>query len=153
MGASGWNYLVPYQADLAASLDALRRQVFAEKDYVDPESGYGIPSPETVEGLWEEEYGEFMGNCGTHSIIDVWKVDLAEFDSQEFGTVRPLTADEARELFGTDKPTRQDFERLSGKEGGYLIHDAVAEKWTGRAATLWDGDIPSETAFWGFSGD
>jgi hypothetical protein len=50
MGASGWRYVVPYQEDLAAALDALRRQVFADGDFVSPaEEGY--PEPASVEDL------------------------------------------------------------------------------------------------------
>ena len=40
MGASGWKYVVPYQRDLGAALDSLRREVFAAGDYVKP-SSYG----------------------------------------------------------------------------------------------------------------
>jgi hypothetical protein len=34
VGASGWRYVVPYQEDLEDALDALRRQVFADADYL-----------------------------------------------------------------------------------------------------------------------
>jgi hypothetical protein len=64
MGASGWRYLVPYQEDLAAALDALRRQVFADGDYISPaEEGY--PEPASVEDLLLEEYGYFIETNGT----------------------------------------------------------------------------------------
>ncbi|MFJ4014285.1 hypothetical protein [Streptomyces sp. NPDC090026] len=31
MGASGWDYSVPYQEDLVGAFDALRRKVFEER--------------------------------------------------------------------------------------------------------------------------
>jgi hypothetical protein len=37
VGASGWEYAVPYQEDLGAALDKLRRQVFASGDWVKPD--------------------------------------------------------------------------------------------------------------------
>jgi hypothetical protein len=43
MGASAWEYIVLYQPDLGAALDALRRQVFASGEYVKP-SSYGGPN-------------------------------------------------------------------------------------------------------------
>ena len=71
-------YVVPYQQDLSAALDALRRQVFASGDFIKP-SYYGavfdLPEPGSVDDLFEQEqYWEFMGTSGTHSIIDVVNV-------------------------------------------------------------------------------
>ena len=34
MGASGWDYFVPYEADISAALQRLREDVFARGDYV-----------------------------------------------------------------------------------------------------------------------
>ena len=34
MGATGWSYFVPYEADIAAALQRLREEVFARGDYV-----------------------------------------------------------------------------------------------------------------------
>jgi hypothetical protein len=78
MGASAWDYVVRYQADLAAALDALRRRVFDEGSYISPTS-YGLVAPTSVEALCQEEYyWEFMGTYGTHSIIDVAQVVAAD---------------------------------------------------------------------------
>ena len=89
MGASGWEYVVPYQRDLGAALDSLRREVFAAGDYVKP-SSYGdvfdLPDPSSVDDLTEQDrYWEFMGTSGTHSIIDVLSVMTADFDGDDFG--------------------------------------------------------------------
>jgi hypothetical protein len=80
---------------LGAALDAPRRQVFASGEYVKP-SFYGdvfdLPEPSSVDDLTEQEqYWEFMGTSGTHSIIDVLTVVPADFTGEEFGTIRPLS--------------------------------------------------------------
>jgi len=48
MGATGWNYFVSYQADLAAALQRLRENVFADRQYL---SGIGITRPEMEAAL------------------------------------------------------------------------------------------------------
>jgi hypothetical protein len=94
VGASGWEYVVPYQEDLGAALDALRRQAFVSGEYLKP-SFYGdvfdLPEPGSVDDLFEQEqYWEFMGTSVTHSIIDVTRVVPVDFDYEEFGTIVPL---------------------------------------------------------------
>ena len=155
MGASGWEHLVPYQQDLGAALDALRRQVFASGDFIKP-SYYGavfdLPEPSSVDDLFEQEqYWEFMGTSGTHSIIDVVNVVPVGFTGEEFGTIRPLSDAECVELFGVAQPGRADFTPLSNS--GRLHEYVTGGRWTGRAAVLWADSAPAEIAFWGFSGD
>jgi hypothetical protein len=155
MGASGWEYVVPYQQDLGAALDALRHQVFASGEYVKP-SYYGdvfdLPEPGQLEDLMQDErYGEFMGTSGTHSIIDVWSVIPADFDGEDFGTIRPLSDAECAELFGAARPSRADYEPLADS---VQLHDYVTGgRWTGRAAVLWANGAPADIVFWGYSGD
>lgn len=149
MGASGWEYLVPYQADLQAALNDLRRQVFESGDYVSPVT-WGLTAPESVEALAQQEYyWQFMGENGTHSIIDVLTVVPYE-TGQEFGTVYAFTDEEYEDYFGSTRPTRADWDRLRDDP---LLYEYVAERWTGRAMVLWADDAPSEIAFWGYSGD
>lgn len=149
MGASGWEYLTPFRDDIASALDALRRQVFAEGNFISP-TDFELPEPASVDDLLEETYWEFMGTCGTHSIIDVWSIVPAEDHDQRYGTIRPLTDSEYRELFGTMQPSRDDFTRL-GDTG--RLQEYMAGRGTGRAAVLWQDGHPSEIAFWGYSGD
>jgi hypothetical protein len=154
MGASDWEYVVPYQPDLGAALDALRRQVFASGEYVKP-SFYGdvfdLPEPRSVDDLTEQEqYWEFMGTSGTHSIIDVPNVVLAGFTGEEFGTIRLLSDAECAELFGATQPSRADYTPLAGSE---RLHEYVTGgRGTGRAVVLWADGTPAEIAFWGYSG-
>ena len=155
MGASGWEYVVPYQEDLGAALDALRRRVFASGEYLKPSfSGdvFDLPEPGSVDDLFEQEqYWEFMGTSGTHSIIDVASVIPADFAGEEFGTVRPLSDGEYVELFGVAQPGRADYAALASSER--LDEYVTGGRWTGRAAVLFADGAPAEIAFWGYSGD
>jgi hypothetical protein len=152
VGASGWEYVVPYQQDLGAALECLRREVFAAGDFVRPSSVFDLPDPASVDDLTErEEYWEFMGESGTHSIIDVLSVILTGSDGEDYGTIRPLSETEYAGLFGTVRPGRADYEPLAGTE---RLHDYVTGgRWTGRAAVLWGNAAPAEIVFWGYSGD
>lgn len=150
MGASGWEYLVPYQADLQAALDDLRRQVFVSGEYVSPVT-WGLTEPQSVEALAQQEYyWQFMGENGTHSIIDVLTVVPYEMGEQEPGTVCAFTDEEYEDYFSSTRPTRADWDRFRCDS---VFDEYVAERWTGRAMVLWAGDAPSEIAFWGYSGD
>src|SRR5258708_11103252 len=134
MGASGWESLVPYQADLQAALDDLRRQVFRSGEFISPAT-WGLTPPESLEALAKQEYyWEFMGTHGTHSIIDVLGVVPYDMGEQEFATVCAFTDDEYEDYFGTTEPTRADWDRFRQDP---LSGEYVAERWTGRAMVLW----------------
>jgi hypothetical protein len=62
MGASGWSYFVPYEADISAALQRLREDVFARGDYV-----YGS-------GVTEEQEKEAMAHLVPHT--EQWIADL-----------------------------------------------------------------------------
>jgi hypothetical protein len=150
LGASGWEYVVAYQADMAEALDSVRRRVFAEGSFLNP-SEIGLPAPESIDDLVTEPYWEFMGTSGTHSILDVLNVTSADDETQPGATIRPLTAPECQELFGTPRPSRADFGRAS--DSGQLYEYVHGGRGTGRAAVLWAEGTPAEIAFWGYSGD
>jgi len=150
MGASGWDYCVPFQADMAEALRELRAQVFERGEFLwhgewQPERGL---MPATLEQLWQDEGAQ---SSGTHSILDVDRV----IDPYDYGddmmTVRPLTEDEVQNWIGSSRPTRTDFERAN-QNGG--LDDLIAERWNGCCTVLFgeDGE-PTEIAFWGISGD
>jgi hypothetical protein len=149
MGASGWEYLVPYQADLQAALDDLRRQVFESGDYISPVRR-GLPAPESVEDLVEQERYQQFWEEGTHTIIDVLTVVPYDMGEQDYATVCAFTDEEYEDYFGTTRPTHADWERFRDDP---LFEEYVAGRWTGRLMVLWAGDAPSEIAFWGYSGD
>jgi hypothetical protein len=157
VGASGWEYVVPYQKDLNDALAALRRQVFERGDYLKPSyylkygPGFGVPDPASLEDLNQERYWEFMGTSGTHSIIDVVAINPADSDPEEFGTITPLSEAEYAELFGVARPGRAEYTPLANSER--LTEYITGGRWTGRAAVLWKDDMPDEIVFWGYSGD
>ncbi|WP_369030142.1 hypothetical protein [Streptomyces adonidis] len=147
MGASHWDYYVPYQEDLNAALQQLRRAVFEAGDYYwvngadwRPEAERE-PRPRTLEELWEVE---LVHEAGTHSVLDVFVV-LGPDDTPDYNTVELVTAEEALELLGTEKLTRAhvpDFDVFP------------RSRWVGRCAVLHDNEgKPQEIRFWGHSGD
>jgi hypothetical protein len=148
MGASGWEYYVPYQADLDAALDALRATVFAEGAYwwaVPYELGKSAADfpnrPRTEDELWA---ADDVKESGTHSILDVFRVaDPGE--AATYGLVMPVTADEAAPITGGAELTRDHVGALE---------PLTADRGVGRCAVLHDAaGTPTEIYFWGASGD
>ncbi len=147
MGASKWDYIIPYQSDLDAALQTLRQQVFAAGDYWWAHGDLGTSAkeydniPPTIDELLADSE---VQEDGTHSIIDMWHV-LAEDEEPDFGTVQPVSAAEALEYAGTARLTREHIDAL----------DRIPlQRWFGRCAVLHDAQSqPSEIYFWGFSGD
>ncbi|BCB77557.1 hypothetical protein GCM10022251_69060 [Phytohabitans flavus] len=147
MGASVWDYTVPYREDFAAALAELQEKVFADGDYYwargqifTPASDHG-DRPATVDELWEDE---LVQQEGTHSILDMQRV-LPEGAASEFGGVRPVTAAEALSCAGTERLTTAHMP---------LFDDLTGPRWTGRCAVLHDAaGRPESIHFWGYSGD
>jgi hypothetical protein len=92
--------------------------------------------------LWSEPYYEFMGAHGTLSILDV----------PSMNDIRPLTPRETTKAFGTEFPTRADWERVAGAHA-VGVSDYLGDRWTGRCVTLYLDGAPTAVAFWGYSGD
>ena len=148
MGASGWDYYVPYQSDLQAALDELRQRVLDSGDYwwaVPYEFGKSAREfpdrPRTEDELWAEEA---VQESGTHSILDMTRV-VADGEAPDYRTVQPVTEAEAADRLGVAKLSRAHVEALRPLAG---------ERWFGRCAVLHDATgEPSEIYFWGSSGD
>lgn len=148
VGASEWQYFVPYQQDFGQALQELRQQVFAsgefwwygEGDYL-PES-MRVPRPTRLENVFDDEN---VQQSGTHSILDVFRV-LAPGDAWEYGSVAPATAEEIHTATGTTHPDRS--------HAAVLSDTLDRQRWVGRCAVLYgDQGDPSEIVFWGHSGD
>jgi hypothetical protein len=107
MGASGWDYVTAHKGDLASSLAALHAEVFESDNsyFRGVLDRWGLPQPATLDDLWSETYGEFMGTNGTHSILDILTMK----------DINPLSKDELIETFNTDRPTRPDWDREAGQ--------------------------------------
>lgn len=143
MGASFWYSFTPYHQDPRHALREVQQKVLAEKDYYGDEIHEQLEF-ETLEELAEARDTEEFWEMGTHSVLDMYTIGKYEAP----GTVVVLTADEARELLGTDQPTREIFlERHNDLAVGHV------ERWTGRATTLYQNGQPHEVVFWGVSGD
>jgi hypothetical protein len=147
VGASEWNYYVPYQENLGAALDHLRRKVFEAGDYWWVHGPQWGPvgqmegRPQTIEELWEDEH---VHTEGTHSILDIFRV-IRPDEEPDYMTVKPISAAEAMEHLGVEKLTRAHVPKF----------DVFPRwRWYGRCAVLHDDNgQPQEIYFWGHSGD
>lgn len=148
MGASGWDYFVPYQSDLNAALKELRQKTFHEGDYWWAGGGeFGKSAsdfadrPTAMRELFDDER---VQEDGTHSILDMSRV-LADGEEPDYSTVQPVTKAEALRRAGTEVLTRDHVPALQ---------DLAERRWFGRCAILHDAaGQPAEIYFWGFSGD
>lgn len=144
MGASGWDYVEPFEGDPHQSLTRLREQVLTSGDYYWDDDYLG-PRPESLDELDQLREEEEFWEVGTHSILDVDRV-IAPTDEDHDGTVRRLPADEAIAVFGTAEPTREQFIARKDELPQY-------RSWSGMYQLLHRDGVPHEIAFWGFSGD
>ncbi|AZP21813.1 hypothetical protein ACIGMX_01530 [Streptomyces aquilus] len=158
MGASGWDYVTPFKGTVEESLKALHAQVFQE-EYGDDDT-YG-----SIEELWEDE--EFMGEEGTHTILDIDRVvhttaAPSDRDAQDYGTLRPLAPDRVRHHFGTEHPTPAQFRAALTRDYAALgqgpgpagtLLDECRMRWTGLYVVLHTGAEPTHLGIFGFSGD
>ncbi|MCL2780142.1 MAG: hypothetical protein FWD74_01385 [Actinomycetia bacterium] len=153
MGASGWEYRVPFTGSVEATLAATQERVLASGDYLWPWEDYpGDPDaevrrPATLAELAAAKQEEEFWDEGTHSILDIERV-RADGDADDFGTIQPLVPAELREVFGTERPTLADFQR-----GRARLDDLPGEPWTGRAVTIHEHGAPTQAFFFGCSGD
>jgi len=158
MGASGWEYITPFDGSVERALGNLHAQVF-QQEYGDDDTY------ETLEDLYADE--EFMEEEGTHSILDIKRVvhttrPPSERRAKDYGSLRPLAPDRAAHQFGTDRPSPEQFqarldeayERKSGRT--HPTEDLIEEcrmRWTGLYVVLYTGDEPTHLGIFGYSGD
>jgi hypothetical protein len=145
MVASGWSHVVPYCADLNTALRDLQEGLFRDEDYYwydDDER------PTSLTELWRLLSQTDLGAIGTHSILDVDRVGDGD-EKSDFGSIRPLTAAERQRWFGTDTPTRADYDNLHDD----IEFHADPPRWSGRCVVLYRDGKPDAIAFWGSSGD
>ena len=153
MGASGWSYFAPYQADVEKALQQLREKVFQENKYYigdiyydkDRQPRYlenGLPyeKPATIDELLERSSEE-----GTHSILDIEHVSA----TPAFGTASPLSEREILDLFGIEKPDHDTILQKKGSPGLYEL----LEPWEAAYVLVYKNGQPDEIFFFGVSGD
>jgi hypothetical protein len=134
MGAQAWEYFVPYEDDIQAALDRLREREFRAGRY----RHYGDEQPATI-----EEAVELADADGTASILDITTVA----DEPDFCAVAPLSDEALMELFGTDRPTRQQIE-----ENVFDVYENI-ERGQGFYVIAYQDGSPSEVFFGGYSFD
>jgi len=127
MGASGWSYFVPYEADLESALKRLQSEVRKSGKFYKGE-------PED----------------GTHSILDMSNVSVRAVPrgaDPGFGVVAPLSDADLQGLLGTAQPTRAMVKARA--------HDLVSirKRWRGTCVVVYADGEPAEIFFTGFSGD
>jgi hypothetical protein len=173
MGASGWNYFVPYQKDLSKALQDLREAVFVRSEYYQCDPSWkdmtfedflppGMDEEETAEFLEEfqrlqalpeptsiETLIEWNGEEGTHSIIDIH--GIATMPS--FGVAAPLSSEDLMRFFGTNKPTREMIENKKYDLSVFLQNELGRSRWQGTYMIVYKKNEPVEIYFAGYSGD
>jgi hypothetical protein len=158
MGASGWDYIVPYSADLTEVLRSLQERVLRDDDFfwekpddefADPDEPFPGPKPTTLAELAAIKETEEFWDVGTHSILDLDRI-IGPADEDHDGTLRPLPEHEIVSTFGTPQPSRQQWEEAY--QGG-MGEVPFARRWGGLCLALYEGGRPTEIVIWGFSGD
>jgi hypothetical protein len=132
MGGEPYDYIVPYERDIQGALDKLRMRVFRDGAYNGAES-----RPSTPEAALQ-----MAGADGTRSILDIRSIG----EEPAFFTAAPLTPEELRRYFGTEKPTRASL------RNAFDLWDDM-ERGMARYILLYEGDEPREIFFGGYSFD
>jgi len=132
LGAEPYEYTVPYEPDIQAALDKLRRRVFESKKFngaeLDP------PTPEAAFELADAD--------GTRSILDISRIS----DRPDFCCAAPFSPEELERYFGTQKPT----EAIVRKSHDFWED---LERGMARYVILCEDDEPSGIYFAGYSFD
>jgi len=132
MGGVPYDYVVPYQEDVQAALDHLRREVFERGDY------YGAEHrPSSI-----REALEASEDTGTRSILDIERVT----PEPDYCCAAPVGEDDLQRYFGTSTPTAahvQDSEEFWED----------LERGMARYVIVYDGGKPSQIFFAGYSFD
>ncbi|MFD8079614.1 hypothetical protein ACFV3E_44185 [Streptomyces sp. NPDC059718] len=157
MGASGWDYVTGYDGDVAAALAALQARVFRET------YGDGARYKDLGE-LYEDD--EFMGEEGTHTILDIHTVVATDDPpvpsrAGDYGTLRPLALSRVVHHFGTERPTVEQYSALVAAANEFTSHEEyerslLAEcrmRWTGCYVVLHSDGGPTHLGIFGYSGD
>ncbi len=172
VGATQWSYRTPFLPDIGAALQRLRWQVYRQGDYhrQEPDPSLRLTEAQfraTLPGNGDDgDIGAFLleewrkarsrppvtdpdsllaaqPDTGTHSIIDMMAVSA----TPDYNTVSPLRNDQLVEVFGTTTPTADQVEALPDR----VL--ALRCRWHGVYVVSFDGAVPAEIHFLGFSGD
>jgi hypothetical protein len=146
MGGHPWWYLVPYEKDVANSLETLRQREFKAGRYNPAEDFPRFPvdlnhapgrKHSSIDAAREDSDAD-----GTRSILDVSRVGA----EPDYDVVASLPDDALVEFFGTTKPTAEDV------EGADELFEDI-ERGQGIYVVVYDNDRPSQVFFAGYSYD
>jgi hypothetical protein len=144
MGGEPWFYFVPYQPDILAALQALRRREFEAGRY-NPAVMFpmdaNVHSPGAQHASIKEAL-EASDADGTRSILDMERIG----QSPDYGVAVPLPPEILMELYDTRQPTRKMIEQ------NMEFLDSI-ERGQGVYVIVYEGESPSEIFFAGFSYD
>jgi hypothetical protein len=132
MGGWPYQYIVPFQDDAQAALDALRADVFARGDYQG-----STARPRSI-----EEAVARSGESGTRSILDIERVSPVPGSRR----AAALTAAEVERYFGGTPPTVTMVEECDD------LWDDL-ERGHARYVVAYDGGVPASLVFVGYSFD
>jgi hypothetical protein len=176
MGASDWDYSVPYREDVAAALEQLRADVYARGEYYEerPDPSLQLTEEEFVAALhldddpdgikrsqlewWREAKARpapvdadtllaAQPDSGTHSIIDICD-GLSE--QREVCKAAPLSAEQILDFFGTERPTTEQVREWIDS----FDVARIRSRWEGAYVLSYSpAGEPEQIHFAGFSGD
>ena len=132
MGAEPRSCFTKYDANIQRALDRLRDEEFAAGRY-----RYAEENPSSI-----EEALEIADADGTASILDISQIA----DEPDFCCAAPFSAEELKQYFGADRPTRVDVEQSDE-------YWEDLERGQARYAVVYADDAPSEIFFAGYSFD
>jgi hypothetical protein len=146
MGGHPWWYLVPYEKDIAKSLEALRQREFKAGRYNPAEAFPRFPvdlnhapgcQHSSIDDAREDSDAD-----GTRSILDVSGISA----TPDYDAVAPLGEDQLAEFFGTTKPSTADVEDCA------RLFDKI-QRGQGIYVVIYENDQPSQIFFAGYSYD
>lgn len=166
MGASGWNYFVPYQADINTALQDLRQTNFSNGEYYKPHQRLLESIPKLIEQhpnlkehfesnleeieqkskLPENTIEQLMqknAESGTHSIIDIITISETT-DLNQSGKIRD---EDLMKLFDTVQPSKSQVESKADRL------QTFRGRWLCTYVIFYNNQEPSEIFFTGYSGD
>jgi hypothetical protein len=146
MGGHPWWYLVPYEKDIAGSLESLRQREFKAGRYNPAEDFPRFPVDlNHVPGCKHssiDEAREESDADGTRSILDMSRIG----EKPDYEVAARVSDDTLRDIFGTTKPTVEDVEDCEE-----LFEDV--ERGQGIYVVVYETDEPSHIFFAGYSYD
>ena len=132
MGGDPYQYVAPYQANLQAVLDRLREDVFERGEYRGAEA-----RPRTI-----EEAVRQSEESGTASILDIERITK----EPDFCCAAPLTDEELARYFAGQAPTVKMVEECDD------LWEEL-ERGMARYVVIYEGGVPNEVVFVGYSFD